>query len=416
MTERLYYTDSYTTRFTARIVERTTCEGQAALVLDRTYFYPTSGGQPADRGTINGVDVLDVTVREADGAVLHVMAGDVPADTVEGVIDWQRRFDHMQHHTGQHILTQAFIQVAGAHTVGFHLGEESVTIDLDRTAIPADQVNAAEDLANQIVAHNLPVRAWFPAEAERANLPLRKVPDVNGKLRVVSIGDFDVTACGGTHVAQTGEIGLIKVIRTEKYKDMTRVEFRCGGRALADYRRKNAIIHRLMAALTTGADDLEDAITRLQDENRHLRGELRAARQELLNAEAAVLWQEAPESGGLRVIARAWEGRDPQDIRPLASRLIQQPGTVVLLGVAGDRAQIVMARSEDLPGLDMVALLRRTMSTLTGNPDERRGGGRPDFAQGGGISADAGQMQAALNEAAAVILKHEGQQVESKNG
>lgn len=404
MTERLYYTDAYATRFDARVRERTTHEGRPALILDRTCFYPASGGQPPDSGQINGVQVIDVLVREADGAILHVLAADIPGETVSGVVDWTRRFDHMQNHTGQHILTRAFSEIAGAQTVSFHLGAESATIDLDRVGLGASVIDAAEELANRIVTQNLPVRAWFPAPEELDSLPLRKTPEiVNGRLRVVSVGDFDSTACGGTHVACTGEIGLIKVIRTEKYKAMTRVEFRCGWRALHDYRTKNAILLNLAAALSTGYADVAASIERLQAENKALRADLRAARQALLAAEADALWAGAEPAGGLRVIAVAWEGRDPAEVRALASRLAGQAATICLLGVAGEAAQVIMARSADVDR-DMLALLRGTLTALAGEEAARRGGGRPDFAQGGGLRADLAALRTALEQAARSLL------------
>jgi len=404
MTERLYYSDAYATRFDARVSERTAHDGRPALILDRTCFYPASGGQPPDGGQINGVAVIDVLVREEDGAILHVLAADVPGEIVAGVVDWARRFDHMQNHTGQHILTRAFSEAAGAETVSFHLGAESATIDLDRQDLGPGAVDAAEDLANRVVMQNLPVRAWFPAPEELAGLALRKTPEVvNGRLRVVRVGDFDRTACGGTHVACTGEIGLIKIIRTEKYKSLTRVEFRCGWRALRDYRAKNAILLGAAAALSTGYAEAPAAIERLQAENKSLRADLRAARQALLAAEADVLRAGVEPIGGLRVIAAAWEGRDPAELRALASRLAGQPGTVCLLGVAGEAAQVIMACSADVDR-DMLALLRGTLAALAGEDGARRGGGRPDFAQGGGLRADLAALRAALEGAARSLL------------
>lgn len=404
MTQRLYYTDSYTQTCTARITDRLVYEGQPAVILDRSCFYPTSGGQPHDTGQLNGVDVVDVVAREDDGAVLHVLAADLPdADEINGAVDWARRFDHMQHHTGQHILTWAFIQVAGANTVSFHLGEENVTLDLDRAKLDAAAIRAAEDLANDVVTRNLPVRAWFPAADEVAALPLRKVPDVNGKLRVVGVGDLDFTACGGTHVAHTGEVGLIKVVRTEHTKGMTRVEFCCGGRALRDYQAKNTILLGLAAELTTGYTEIGDALDKLRAENKQLKADLRAARQALLVTEAAELRAAADPVNGVRVVVGAWAGRDPAELRPLASHLVAQPGMVALLGVAGDKVQLVTARSNDLDGLDMVGVLRAVLAVLSGDPAGGRGGGRPDFAQGGGVPAQAPALQAALTDAAAAL-------------
>src|SRR5690606_29579462 len=200
MSDRLYYQDAYQTRFRARIVERVEEDGLIAVVLDSTCFYPTSGGQPADRGTLNGRPVADVFVRE-DGAVVHLVEGELWSDEVTGEIDWQRRFDHMQQHTGQHILSQAFIRVAGAGTVSFHLGDSSATIDLDNDRLQAQQVEAAELLANRIVWENRPVRVRLVSLAEAEQLDLRKLPDVQGDVvRLIDIDQFDLNACGGTHV------------------------------------------------------------------------------------------------------------------------------------------------------------------------------------------------------------------------
>ncbi|MEP6985437.1 MAG: alanyl-tRNA editing protein, partial [Chloroflexota bacterium] len=221
MTDRLYYSDSYATRFEATVLEETTHDSKCALVLDQTYFYPSSGGQPNDIGTINGLPVVDVVVRDEDAALLHII--DVPApsllgQTVACEVDWARRFDHMQQHTGQHILTQAFIQTAEAKTVSFHLSRESVTIDLDVNGLSDGQVDAAEKLANEVIQADKAVTATIRQIDDQDGVRMRKMPKhiVTDGLRVVEIEGFDVTACGGTHVARTGEIGLIKIIKLEK--------------------------------------------------------------------------------------------------------------------------------------------------------------------------------------------------------
>ena len=399
-TQRLYYDDPYTTTFSARVVERTRLEGKPAVVLDRTYFYPTSGGQPHDTGTLDDVPVIDVAVREADGAVLHVLARELPAqaETVHGAIDWERRFDHMQHHTGQHVLTQAFIRVAGAQTVGFHLSADSVTIDLDKPALSTDKVDAAEALANRIVTENRVVRAWFPDADELAELPLRKRPDVQGKFRVVEIAGFDVTACGGTHVSHTGEIGLIKVLRAEKRGDAVRIEFRCGGRALRDYAEKHALLSRLSAELTTGYTAIPDVLAKLRAENKALRKENKQLRGALLRSEAQALWEAAEQRDGYRLVLGAFEGRDVGEVRQIAQHLIAHPATVALCAVAGPKAQLIAARSDDL-AQDMVAALKRGLAVW----GAQRGGGRPSFAQGGGVPATLEQVRAALQAAAETL-------------
>jgi alanyl-tRNA synthetase len=401
-TQRLYYTDSYTTAFDAVLVERTTYNGAPAVVLDRTYFYPTSGGQPYDTGQLNGVRVTEVVVRETDAAVLHVLEAELGGDQVTGRIDWPRRFDHMQHHTGQHILSQAFVQLAKAETVGFHVSPDSITIDLNKPGIKPATVDAVEDLANQIIAENRPVRVWYPSDDEIASLHLRKVPEVEGALRVVAVEDFDTTACGGTHVAHTGEIGVIKVLRVEKRGDTVRVEFRGGMRALLDYRQKHALISQLAADLTTGYAEIPVLLQKLRDENKSLQRELRTVRAGLLEHEAEQLWKAAPQVGRYTLILQAFENRDAAEVRQLVQHLIAHPTTVALCGAAGEKAQLILGRSDDLP-YDMVPALLRGLAVWKVD----RGGGRPSFAQGGGVAASVQEVQAALDAAVEVIRSHQ---------
>jgi alanyl-tRNA synthetase len=397
-TQRLYYSDSYATSFQASPVERTSYLDAPAIVLDRSYFYPTSGGQPHDTGTLNGVPVRDVVVRESDGAVLHILDGEIDEPSLTGQIDWERRFDHMRHHTGQHILTQAFIRVASAETIGFHMSADSITIDLDRANLTAQQIDAAEDLANQIVAENRPVRAWYPAEDELVHLALRKVPEVAGKLRIVAVEEFDVTACGGTHVARTGEIGIVKVLRVDKRGDAARVEFRCGTRALHDYRQKNALMNQLAAELTTGYWEVPAALQRLRDENKALRRDLRSLQGDLLAYEADRLWQAADRSDGYALVGEVFEDRDVSDVRQIAQHLIAHPATVAVCGIAGEKAHLIAARSDDLPH-DMVTVLKQGLGVW--NID--RGGGRPSFAQGGGVAATRAEVESALQAAMTAV-------------
>lgn len=410
MSERLYYQNAYTAQFTATITERLAHNGSPAVVLDATYFYPASGGQPPDHGMLADAPVLDVFVREDDGAVVHVLeSAPADGDTVQGVIDWGRRFDHMQHHTGQHILTRAFIDAAGAPTVSFHLGGDAATIDVDRADLDAATLHAVEELANAIVVKNLEVNAWFPTAAEIARLPLRKTPEIDGSLRVVGIGSFDYTACGGTHVNITGEIGLIKIVRTEAYKGMTRITFLCGTRALHDYRHKNAIVHGLAADLTVGFWEVREAVARLREEGKAARAALRTARQRLLEIDAAELFENTPPVDGapegVRVVLRAFapDELDAGELRALASRLVENDGTVALLGLAGEKATIIAARSADLDGPDMVPHLHAVMAALAGDEGARRGGGRPDFAQGGGVAVNTPALKSALHAAAESI-------------
>jgi len=403
MTERLYYADSYCTCFSVRVIERLVWEGRPAVVLDRTAFYPVSGGQPADRGTLGGVAVLDVAVREEDGAVIHVLSTDplgfakLTESKIEGVLDWPRRFDHMQQHTGQHILSAAFEQVLDADTVGFHLGTEVSTVDIVVNGVarlePAAVV-PVEELANRVVWENRPVSARFVGPDELAVLPLRRPPAVEGPVRIVEIAGFDVNPCGGTHVAHTGEIGLIKIVRLDHRGDETRVEFLCGGRALCDYQAKNGTVNQLTAMLTVGHWELKQAVVRLQAEAKQMRQHLRRARKRLLQVEASELVEAAVVHEPYCVVSKAWgrpggsPEKSPGELRALAQELAQHPGGIALLASVDERTYLCFSRAEGVD-LDVAALLRDACAQLGG-----KGGGRPHLAQGSAPATDVAHVEA----------------------
>ncbi len=394
-TMRLYYSDSFLRQFTGRVLETFEVDGHPAVVLDQTAFYPTSGGQPHDTGTFGTVPVLNVTVRDTDNQVVHHLAAPLDQELVEGTIDWPRRFDHMQQHSGQHVLSQAFIQIASADTIGFHLGEETVSIDLAATDLSDQRVAEAERLANEVVNANLPVRAWFPESEELAALPLRKRPDVAGPVRVVAMGDFDLNACGGTHVAATGEIGLIAILRSERLKRGTRIEFLCGNRARADYAGKHALVRELSQAMTCAPNELGQAITRVRDGLKEAQKQLAGYHEQELAEEADRLAGGAREENGLRVVSAAWEARPIEDLRTLALRITATPGRIALFGLAGERSQLLFAKSEGV-GLDLNPGFRRTLDALGGG----RGGGSR-ILQGSAGQVLLARLQAILAEAAA---------------
>jgi alanyl-tRNA synthetase len=405
MTERLYYQDATCRAFATRIVERTTHDGHPAVVLDRTAFYPTGGGQPNDRGKLGDALVVDVIERDADGAVIHVL--DLPesttafgkvGDEVTGEIDWSRRFDLMQQHTGQHILSQAFIAAADAETVGFHLTDDTLTIDLDNkdlspAAAPLEGVlgiERAEDLANQIVFEDRPVIARFVTAAELSQMPLRKPPQVETNIRIVEVEGFDWSPCGGTHVARTGQVGLIKIVKLDRRSDALRIEFCCGQRALIDYRHKHQMITQVAGTLSVGYGELDQAIDRIQAEAKDWRKKLSQAESRIMEYEIVELDATAQERE-LRLITRAWAERDPNHLRAMAKKLVAKPKTVVLLGSGGRQPMFVFARSSDL-SLDLVPLVRRAIEQIGG----KGGGGKPDFAQGGGPPAPEDQVRAVV--------------------
>jgi alanyl-tRNA synthetase len=377
-TERLYYHDSYCRTFTARVVERLKVAERPAVVLDRTAFYPTSGGQPHDTGFLNGVAVVEVVEREADGAVVHLLAGPLERDEVGGEINWARRFDLMQQHTGQHILSAVFGEALAAETASVHFGADYATIDLDKAPLTPEDLERVEEAANAVLWENRPVSARFVERAELATLPLRKPPAVSGPIRIVQVSGLDWSPCGGTHVRASGEIGLIKIVRAERRGTETRAEFLCGARALADYRVKNRAVLDLALRLSVGHWELAEAVSRLEGENKALRKERDDLCDELLSSEAAALLAGAEERAGVRVVRRAFSGREAKSVRALASRLAEGESCLALLGSAGEKATLVFARSGDL-ALDVRPLLDAACAVVGG-----RGGGQPGFAQGGG--------------------------------
>ncbi len=400
MSDRLYYADSYATHFEATVTEQTTHEGKPALVLNQTYFYPTSGGQPHDTGIINGLPIIDVIVRDEDAAILHVLDAPAPSlveQTVACEINWARRFDHMQQHTGQHILTQAFIQTAEAKTVSFHLSTESVTIDLDANGLSDSQIETAEKLANEIIQADKTVTATIREMDDQDGVRMRKLPKhiVTDGLRVVEIEGFDTTACGGTHVARTGEIGLIKIIKLEKHGDKTRLEFRCGGRALSDYGDKHQVISTLATEMNCRFPEVPENVAKLRAELKTAQTALKELREQLVEYEATKILSEAPRPNGYALITASFDGRDAGELKLLASRLTAGGSAVVLMGTAGEKAQLIFARSADLP-FNMGALLKEAAGKLGG-----RGGGQPTFAQGGGVAATVDQIKSVIEATAA---------------
>lgn len=395
---RRYYADSYTRVFPARVVEATRVDDAPAVVLDETFFYPTSGGQPHDTGALSGVPVTDVRVRPGDGAVVHLVAGLVEGN-VEGVLDWPRRFDHMQQHSGQHILSAAFVKLAGAPTIGFHLGQDYVSIDLGVRALEERTAQDAEELANTVIRSNLPVRAWFPTADELAAIPLRKTPEVEGELRVVAMGDFDFSACGGTHVTRTGEVGSLKLLRTEKLTRGIRVAFLCGDRARADYARKHALVKQLAGSLTCAPEELAEAVARLDAALSEARRDAAVWRTAALGAEAERMLAGAAEGPVPRTVVAAFRGRPADELRELALALTTGSGVVALLGTTGEKTQLIFARSEDV-SQDLKPLLDRALAELGGG---KGGGGR--VVQGGAAATDPARLEAALDAARAMVRR-----------
>jgi alanyl-tRNA synthetase len=396
MTLRLYRPDSFLWTFQAYVLEHAQYNGQPALTLDQTAFYPTAGGQPNDLGTLNGVPVTDVVERD-DGTIVHVLAAPLDAAEVQGEIDAARRIDLMQQHSGQHVLSQAFVQVANLDTLSVHIGSGDCTIDLPAPRIAPEVVAQAEDEANRIVFEDRPFIVQEMTDAQVAQLPLRKAPSVTGRIRIVEVQGYDWSACGGTHVRSSAQIGLIKITRFEKRSDATRVYFRCGQRARADYHELNALALKLSEMFSMSRADLLPAIEKLREEARASHKALADAQAKLMEYETQELLHQTPplDGTGRRVIVRAYEGRDANALKLMGKRLTSEPGVIALLGgFSAGRAFLCFTRSRDA-GADMAALLRGALQMLNA-----RGGGSPEFAQGSGEAPGMAAVQAAVDLAA----------------
>jgi alanyl-tRNA synthetase len=370
MTDRLYYTDSYLREFTARILERS-ADGRT-VYLDRTAFYPASGGQPCDNGAIAGVPVLEVA--DEGERIAHHLAQPLASGPVACVIDWSRRFDHMQQHTGQHLLSAVFEESFGLHTVSFHLGAESSTIDLEGGAVEPAVVLEAERRANEIVFENRPVAVGFQHSEDVQGL--RKPTDREGTLRIVSIEGLDRSACGGTHVRATGEVGPILLRKLEKVRQTVRVEFLCGGRAVRRARADYEALSKTAQLYSTPLDEVPVMVA-AQLETAHANDK---ARRKLELDLAACQGRElylatAPGADGVRRVTRRVVKGSLEELRAIAQNFTAQPKAVFIATLA-DPPSVLLAASADA-GIDAGKILKAALTEAGG-----RGGGNARIAQG----------------------------------
>ncbi len=391
MTDRLYYTDAYLQQCESVVVSCVPAGERFEVVLAATAFYPTSGGQPHDTGLLGHRRVLDVEDRES-AEVVHLVDGPLEVGArVAAVIDWTRRFDHMQQHTGQHVLSAAFESICHARTESFHLGASSATIDLARVVSPQDMA-AAEDDANRVVWEDREVRVRFVTADEAATLPLRKESARSGPLRLIDVAGYDLSACGGTHVARTGGIGLVSIGGWEKFKGGTRVEFRCGGRALAQLREWRDALSATNRALSVSPAELAPAIERLQSENKALGRTVRTLQEQLAVHVAGALVSACLPAHGRVVVAQPLDGWDAAGLKAVAAAVASQPGACAAVFSASTPALVVVTRAAGLP-VDAAAVLKALVARFGG-----RGGGKPDLAQGGGLTGDLNEMVSAARD------------------
>jgi alanyl-tRNA synthetase len=388
-TERLYYHDSRLLEFDARVTDLSERDdGAIAVMLDRTAFYPTGGGQPNDTGTLGDARVVDCIDLE-DAGVLHVIQGPTPevGEVVHGRIDSLRRQDHMQQHTGQHILSAAFVKLFDAPTRSFRMLAHEGEIDVALQDPTDEKIEQAVNLANQTIWQNRLITIHDVTAEEASALPLRKEPARAGELRVIEIDGFDLTPCGGTHAHATGEVGIIAVRGWERAKGLARIQFMAGGRVLNDYQKANRTAGEVAASFSAGRDDSPALVARLIEENKKLSRRVRELDQiacrveaeELLRGTSPTGREGSDESTHPRIVTKIFDDRDADSLKHLALALIAHANVVALLGSRdGEAARLVFARSSDAPG-DMNALMRKACETIEG-----RGGGKADMAQGGG--------------------------------
>ena len=391
MTQRIYYSEPYRKTFDATVLSVDDVAGHSHVTLDQTAFYPTSGGQPFDTGTLGGAAVTDVIDRQ-DGAIAHVVSGALRVgDVVSGEIDWARRFDHMQQHTGQHVLSAAFDRLFGARTESFHMGQLSSTIDLARE-VGAAEVAKAEDDANRVVWENRPVAIKFATAEEASAMGMRKESARSGTLRLIDVQEYDLSACGGTHVERTGAIGIIAIGSVEKFKGGSRVEFLCGSRALERFRVWKGALAAVQKHLSVPPIEMAASIERMQEDAKAAQRTLRGFQEKLAVQEAQSLIE---RNAGRRIIAEAIDGWDAQGIKSIAvAATAAQPDAVVALFTSATPAQVVIARGADST-VDAGALLKQLAAKFGG-----KGGGKPDLAQGGGLSAPLTELVAFLARSA----------------
>jgi alanyl-tRNA synthetase len=404
MTTRLYYHDSFLYDFDAEVRD-VLDSPRPALVLDRTAFYPTSGGQVFDTGWITSdagskLRVMEVADAE-DGRVVHYLEAPVkdlkPGSRVRGQIDAARRRDHMQQHSGQHVLSAAFIRLYNTPTVSFHMADDYCSIDLDTPALTKEQIESAERLANEIILEDRAVDIRFVTRDEAGKLGLRKLPPTErDELRLIDIRDFDLTACGGTHVAHTGQIASILLRKVEKVRQGWRVEFVAGQRAISIARRDFTTLTETAALFSAHIYDVPQQARKSLDELRSLRKQREQSQEELAAAQAAVMLAETPVASSRKLVVRTLADRDLNFVKLLAQKLTRlSTNAVALLATTSPQPSLVFAQSAGQP-FDMGALMKDTMTKLGG-----RGGGSKDLAQGGIPNSEG--IDATLNAIAATL-------------
>lgn len=399
MTERLYYNDSYLRQFEAVVTAASAIsEDESIVYLDRSAFYPTSGGQPFDTGFIAGHEVRDVYVDEV-GDVAHRIEGFIQAGTgVSCQIDWDRRFDHMQQHAGEHILAGCLYKMYDGYTIGLHLGHADSSIDVQlpsgKTHLSEEEIRALEAAVNGHITSDEEIRCYFPGDGDIDSIPLRKAPTVREHIRVVQIGDWEYCACGGTHPSSTGQIGIFKITDARPSKGKVHITFVCGSRALRDYQRHMDTIKQLSFILSADLDKLPAAAEELVAKLKASHYELNKLKTDMALETVKQLAAAAPSDAAVKVVRFVFDEMPPEGLKRAAEFICSLPGHVALLGSrTEDRVTLLFSRHRDVKA-DMGGILKSLLSKYSG-----KGGGSSDFARGSATSA------AILDDAEAMILQ-----------
>ncbi|WP_145146183.1 alanyl-tRNA editing protein [Paenibacillus xylanexedens] len=376
MTQKIYYDSAYTREWHTTITGRVDKEDGVYVTLAETAFYPHGGGQPCDLGQIGGIAVLDVNIE--DGEVWHKLERAPEQTEVQCEIDWERRFDHMQQHTGQHLLSAITLKLTEAMTLSFHLGTEYDTIDVAAAELGADQLTAIEQEVNRQIYHNARINtSWVTAE-EAAQLPLVKQPTVTEDIRIVEIEGVEYNACGGTHVSATGEIGIIKLLKTEKVKGGTRIYFKCGTRALNEFTSTQNVLNSIMVKLKTSKDELLERIEKMELEQKQLQTELNAVK----TTNDAYYAEELLAARQGLVIAQVFEDKSLKDMQSLATKLTADHEGLVLFASISE-AKVVLAQNGQPPEWACGPFFKGNLGAYQG-----KGGGSEKMAQAGFASSE----------------------------
>lgn len=375
MTKKLYYESAYIREWETRVTRKMEREDGAYVALEETAFYPHGGGQPCDLGWIDAIPVLDVVLEE--GEILHKVERFPEKEAVNCRLDWDRRFDHMQHHSGQHLLSAMCLEVCQAETLSFHLGQDYATIDVARADLPQHELMMLELEVNDQIYLNRKVTSYFVSRERAAELPLVKQPKVTEDIRIVEIEGIEYNACGGTHVSATGEIGMIKLLRAEKQKGHTRLYFKCGYRALREFNAGMDILGSLSARFNTGKEEILDRIAKWDQEQKQLQAELNAVKAE----NDAYLAEKLLANRQGSLIQHVFADKPLKDMQNLAAKLAEQ-ADVIMLFASNSEHKVLLARGEG-DGLACGAFFKQYLADYRG-----KGGGSDKMAQAGFANAE----------------------------